>query len=76
MLIVLTATGHDAVRLAKAIIARIEADYARRIGSQRYEAICASMQALLDDLNNAGGLRPSARRREQEDEPIQHVQRA
>jgi DNA-binding MarR family transcriptional regulator len=75
-LIVLTAAGHDAVRVAKAIIARIEADYARRIGSQRYEAMCASMQALLDDLNDAGGLRSSARQREQEDELIQHVQRA
>jgi DNA-binding MarR family transcriptional regulator len=52
-LVVLTARGRDVVRAARAIITRIEADYASRIGRQRYEAMCQSMQDLLDDLNDA-----------------------
>jgi DNA-binding MarR family transcriptional regulator len=62
-LIVLTPAGHDAVRLAKTIIARIETDYAHRIGPERYEAMCASMQALLDDLNSAPPAQPARQRR-------------
>lgn len=50
-LVVLTPTGWDAIRAGQAIIARIEADYARRIGSERFESMCWALQDLLDDLN-------------------------
>jgi DNA-binding MarR family transcriptional regulator len=49
-LVVLTASGWEAIRNGRAIIARIEADYASRIGSERFETMCWSLQELLDDL--------------------------
>lgn len=52
-LIVLTPTGWDAIRTGRAIIARIEADYAQRIGPQRFEAMCWALQDLLDEINGA-----------------------
>ena len=52
-LVVLTPAGWDAIRTGRAIIASIEADYARRIGTERYEAMCQSLQDLLDNLNGA-----------------------
>lgn len=52
-LIVLTPPGWDAIRAGRAIIARIEADYAQRIGAERFEAMCWALQDLLDDLNGA-----------------------
>lgn len=50
-LVVLTPTGWDAIRTGRSIIERIEADYAHRIGAQRYETMCWALQDLLDDLN-------------------------
>lgn len=50
-LVALTPAGWDAIRAGRAIIARIEADYANRIGSERFEAMCWALQDLLDDLN-------------------------
>ena len=52
-LVVLTPAGWDAIRTGRAIIAGIEADYARRIGADRYAAMCQALQDLLDDLNGA-----------------------
>jgi DNA-binding MarR family transcriptional regulator len=52
-LVVLTASGWDAIHTGRAIIARIEADYADRIGSRRFETMCRALQDLLDDLNGA-----------------------
>ncbi|QEC46116.1 winged helix-turn-helix transcriptional regulator [Baekduia soli] len=52
-LIVLTAAGWDAIRAGRAIIAGIEADYARRVGRERFETMCWTLQDLLDDLNGA-----------------------
>ena len=52
-LVVLTPTGWEAIRTGRAIIARIEADYARRIGAERFEQMCWALQDLLDDLNGA-----------------------
>ena len=52
-LVALTPAGWDAIRAGRAIIARIEADYANRIGSDRFEAMCWALQDLLDDHNGA-----------------------
>jgi DNA-binding MarR family transcriptional regulator len=49
-LVVLTPSGWDAIRFGRAIIAGIEADYARRIGPDRVDAMCWALQDLLDDL--------------------------
>jgi DNA-binding MarR family transcriptional regulator len=49
-LVVLTPAGWDAIRTGRTIIARIEADYAHRIGPQRFETMCWALQDLLDDL--------------------------
>jgi DNA-binding MarR family transcriptional regulator len=51
-LVVLTPAGWDAIRTGRAIIARIEGDYARRIGPERFETMCWAL-LLLDDLNGA-----------------------
>ena len=40
-------------RQGRAIIARIEADYAERIGLRQFEAMCWALQDLLDDVNGA-----------------------
>lgn len=52
-LVALTPAGWNAIRVGRAIIARIEADYAERIGSERFEAMCWALQDLLDDLTGA-----------------------
>src|SRR3954453_14445701 len=50
-LVRLTPLGWDAIRIGRDVVARIEADYARRIGAERYEAMCSALQDLLDDLS-------------------------
>ncbi len=52
-LVVLTAPGWHAIRTGREIIARIGADYARRIGPRHFETMCWTMQELLDNLNRA-----------------------
>ncbi len=52
-LVTLTPAGWDAIRTGRAIIARIEADYARRLGAERYEQMCWALQDLLEDLAGA-----------------------
>jgi DNA-binding MarR family transcriptional regulator len=52
-LVHLTPAGWDAIRAGRAIIARIEADYADRLGAERFESMCWALQDLLDDLNGA-----------------------
>jgi DNA-binding MarR family transcriptional regulator len=47
-LICLTDRGWTAMRTGHQIIARLEAEYAQLIGPQSFEAMCQSMQALLD----------------------------
>jgi DNA-binding MarR family transcriptional regulator len=49
-LIALTPAGRRAIRTGRAIIERIEADYAARLGRQRFEAMCSALQDLLEDL--------------------------
>jgi DNA-binding MarR family transcriptional regulator len=50
-LIVLTPAGRRAIRTGRALIDRVEADYARRLGPERFEAMCQALQDLLDDLS-------------------------
>lgn len=50
-LIVLTSAGWHAIRTGRAIIGRIEADYAQRVGAPRFEEMCWALQDLLDDLS-------------------------
>jgi len=52
-LICLTPQGWRAIRIGRAIIDRIETDYAQRLGPRRFEAMCQTLQELLDDLNGA-----------------------
>jgi DNA-binding MarR family transcriptional regulator len=52
-LVALTPAGWEAIRAGRAIIARIEADSASRIGAERFESMCWALQDLLDDLNGA-----------------------
>jgi DNA-binding MarR family transcriptional regulator len=52
-LVALTPAGWEAIHAGRAIIARIEADYAHRLGDQRFETMCQTLQDLLDDLNGA-----------------------
>lgn len=49
-LICLTPQGWRAIRIGRAIIDRIEADYAQRLGPQRFDAMCWTLQELLDNL--------------------------
>jgi len=49
-LVTLTQSGWDAIRSGRAIIAGIEADYARRLGPERYEQMCWALQDLLEDV--------------------------
>jgi DNA-binding MarR family transcriptional regulator len=62
-LVVLTASGWEAIRAGREIIARIEADYARRIGTKKFETMCWALQDLLDDLHG-GPLRGADQTRE------------
>jgi DNA-binding MarR family transcriptional regulator len=52
-LVSLTHRGWAAVRSGRAVIARIEADWAGRIGEERFADATAAMQDLLDALDPA-----------------------
>jgi DNA-binding MarR family transcriptional regulator len=47
-LICLTDRGWQAMRTGHEIIAELEAEYAKLIGHERFEAMCEAMQALLE----------------------------
>jgi DNA-binding MarR family transcriptional regulator len=49
-LICLTDSGWEAMRTAHRVIAELEADYARRVGPDRFEAAAQTLDALLRDL--------------------------
>jgi DNA-binding MarR family transcriptional regulator len=49
-LICLTDAGRQAMRTARRAIADIEADYARRVGSERFEAAAQTLDVLLRAL--------------------------
>jgi DNA-binding MarR family transcriptional regulator len=49
-LICLTDAGWQAMRTARRAIADIEADYARRVGSERFEAAAQTLDELLREL--------------------------
>lgn len=50
-LVSLTDTGWLAIRQGRQVIESIEADWARRLGEQRFETLCQTLQALLDGLD-------------------------
>jgi DNA-binding MarR family transcriptional regulator len=50
-LVSLTGTGWQAVRQGRQVIALIEADWATQLGEERFEALCQSLQALIDTLD-------------------------
>jgi DNA-binding MarR family transcriptional regulator len=49
-LIVLTEQGLKALAPAGRVIAALEDDYARRLGRTRFEEMCLSLDALIDEL--------------------------
>jgi DNA-binding MarR family transcriptional regulator len=49
-LICLTDAGWDAVRTAHEVIAGIEADWAQRVGAERFESAAQTLDDLLHDL--------------------------
>jgi DNA-binding MarR family transcriptional regulator len=50
-LVCLTATGWQAIRQGRRVIAAIEADWGQRLGEQRFQDLCQALQALIDDLD-------------------------
>jgi DNA-binding MarR family transcriptional regulator len=52
-LVSLTERGWDAMRSGRAVIGRIETDWAGRIGEKRYADLIAALQDLLDALDPA-----------------------
>ena len=63
-LIVLTDEGLAALAPAASIIDALEQKYANRIGSTRYEAMCGTLDALIDEL-----LEDERRRRSSQSSP-------
>ena len=49
-LICLTDAGWEAMRIARRVIGEIEADYARRVGAEEFEASAQTLDALLRSL--------------------------
>jgi hypothetical protein len=47
------------VRAARAVIEQIEAEYARIVGQERFEAACAVLQELLDAKADPRSAAPS-----------------
>jgi DNA-binding MarR family transcriptional regulator len=65
-LVCLTDTGWRAIRLGRGIIEAIEADWATRLGEQRFESMCQALQALIDELDpqvTRGYVAPAAEHR-------------
>jgi DNA-binding MarR family transcriptional regulator len=52
-LVSLTERGWDAMRSGRAVIARIETDWAGQIGEERFAGLVATLQDLLDALDPA-----------------------
>jgi DNA-binding MarR family transcriptional regulator len=50
-LIRLTEQGWGAITAGRAIIERIETDWAKAVGLERFETLCCTMQDLLDALD-------------------------
>lgn len=51
-LICLTDAGWEAMRIARGVIAAIEADYAERVGAERFEAAAETLDDLLCSLSH------------------------
>lgn len=52
-LICLTEAGWEAMATARRVIGEIEADYARRVGAERFEQAATTLDALLADLGSS-----------------------
>jgi DNA-binding MarR family transcriptional regulator len=50
-LVSLTDTGWHAIRQGRDVIESIEADWGRRLGEERFETLCQSLQTLIDALD-------------------------
>jgi DNA-binding MarR family transcriptional regulator len=50
-LVSLTDTGWLAIRQGRYVIESIEADWGRRLGQERFETLCQSLQTLIDTLD-------------------------
>jgi DNA-binding MarR family transcriptional regulator len=50
-LVCLTDTGWQAIRQGRHVIESIEADWGSRLGEERFEGLCQSLQALIDALD-------------------------
>jgi DNA-binding MarR family transcriptional regulator len=57
-LIRFTDRGWEGISRAREAIAGLEADYAERVGAERYEQMCETLQALLDSLRADPGRHP------------------
>lgn len=50
-LVCLTASGWRAIRTGRTIVEQIEADWSSRVGPERFEALCRTMQDLVANLD-------------------------
>jgi DNA-binding MarR family transcriptional regulator len=50
-LVCLTDTGWQAIRQGRHVIESIESDWGSRLGEERFESLCQSLQALVDALD-------------------------
>ena len=50
-LVSLTGTGWQAIRQGRHVIESIESDWASRLGEERFESLCQSLQALINALD-------------------------
>jgi DNA-binding MarR family transcriptional regulator len=50
-LVCLTERGWEATRAGRKVIEKIEADYAQRIGRERFEGMCETLEDLLRELD-------------------------
>lgn len=50
-LVSLTDAGWQAIRKGRQVIELIEADWGKRLGEERFESLCQSLQALIDALD-------------------------
>ena len=67
-LVCLTASGWRAIRTGRAIIEQIEHDWGARLGPERFETLCRTMEDLLDELDPRvrQQYKPPAKEREQD----------
>lgn len=50
-LVCLTDSGWEAIRTGRSVIRTIETEWGKRVGPERFDDLCRSMQDLLDELD-------------------------